>query len=284
MLSWNCAQPQPHRREVPRRELLQRVSQQQRGKLQCLHQRRGTYVTCVTWIAVVHYDGVHYFFSEVDIFRIFLQRKFCWILHRQYHILVVEEKIYSSVSNFVSLYTFFFFCSSVSSMYTLFCASFHIHLFIKSYHPIIYASTAVQDTNYYFDVNAGHLPGALDIFSRFFVDPLFTESATGRELNAIDNENSKNLMSDPWRLIQVCGWERARESGRWGLGRGTYRGYSTVKNTRPSYRYESWLSNCTRKRKYVCALCNFQYCRLDDLVTDREPSYVRGRGYVSRFV
>ncbi|CAM9812921.1 unnamed protein product, partial [Sphacelaria rigidula] len=58
------------------------------------------------------------------------------------------------------------------------------------------AFTSDEDTNYYFDVNAGHLSGALDIFSRFFVDPLFTESATGRELNAIDNENAKNLMSD----------------------------------------------------------------------------------------
>lgn len=61
----------------------------------------------------------------------------------------------------------------------------------------------LQDTNYYFDVNAGHLDGALEIFSRFFVDPLFTESATGRELTAIDNENSKNLNSDPWRIVQV---------------------------------------------------------------------------------
>ncbi|CBJ49276.1 conserved unknown protein [Ectocarpus siliculosus] len=65
------------------------------------------------------------------------------------------------------------------------------------------AFTANEDTNYYFDVNAGHLDGALEIFSRFFVDPLFTESATGRELTAIDNENSKNLNSDPWRIVQV---------------------------------------------------------------------------------
>ncbi|CAN0526709.1 unnamed protein product, partial [Scytosiphon promiscuus] len=59
-----------------------------------------------------------------------------------------------------------------------------------------------QDTNYYFDVNAGHLGSSLDIFSRFFIDPLFTESATGRELTAIDNENSNTLTSDPWRLVQ----------------------------------------------------------------------------------
>ncbi|CAN0354905.1 unnamed protein product, partial [Ectocarpus fasciculatus] len=79
----------------------------------------------------------------------------------------------------------------------------HYNSFLNSNGGSSNAFTANEDTNYYFDVNAGHLDGALEIFSRFFVDPLFTESATGRELTAIDNENSKNLNSDPWRLVQV---------------------------------------------------------------------------------
>eukprot|EP00752_Nemacystus_decipiens_P012492 g11064.t1 len=65
------------------------------------------------------------------------------------------------------------------------------------------AFTSDEHTNYHFDVNAGHLDKALDVFSRFFVDPLFAEGSTGRELTAIDNENSKNLNSDYWRLTQV---------------------------------------------------------------------------------
>jgi hypothetical protein len=40
---------------------------------------------------------------------------------------------------------------------------------------------------YYFDVNAEHLPGALDRFAQFFIAPLFTEAATARELNAVDS-------------------------------------------------------------------------------------------------
>ena len=33
----------------------------------------------------------------------------------------------------------------------------------------------------------------MDRFSQFFVAPLFTESATDRERNAIESEHSKNL-------------------------------------------------------------------------------------------
>ncbi len=36
-------------------------------------------------------------------------------------------------------------------------------------------------------------PGAVDRFAQFFVAPLFTESATQREMNAVNSENDKNL-------------------------------------------------------------------------------------------
>lgn len=55
----------------------------------------------------------------------------------------------------------------------------------------------------YFDVNAGSLPGGLDRFSQFFVSPLFTASATSRELNAIESEHAKNINSDSFRVYQV---------------------------------------------------------------------------------
>lgn len=45
--------------------------------------------------------------------------------------------------------------------------------------------------------------GALDIFSQFFVSPLFTESSTGRELLAVDSEDSKNRTNDSRRMLQV---------------------------------------------------------------------------------
>lgn len=65
------------------------------------------------------------------------------------------------------------------------------------------AYTDSEDTVYYFDVNAEFTEEALDRFSQFFISPLFTQSATSRELNAIDSEHAKNINSDSFRLYQV---------------------------------------------------------------------------------
>jgi len=40
-------------------------------------------------------------------------------------------------------------------------------------------------------------------FAQFFVEPLFTASATEREVNAVNSENDKNLQNDMWRLNQL---------------------------------------------------------------------------------
>ena len=45
--------------------------------------------------------------------------------------------------------------------------------------------------------------GALDRFSSFFKDPLFTPSGAGREINAVDSEHRKNVQQDFWRLGQL---------------------------------------------------------------------------------
>ncbi|XP_045516771.1 insulin-degrading enzyme isoform X1 [Pieris brassicae] len=65
------------------------------------------------------------------------------------------------------------------------------------------ASTAADHTTFYFDVLPSHLGATLDIFAQFFIAPLFTESATGRELSAVDSEHEKNRASDGWRLEQL---------------------------------------------------------------------------------
>lgn len=65
------------------------------------------------------------------------------------------------------------------------------------------AYTAMENTNYYFDITHPYLEGALDRFSQFFVAPLFTETATDRELTAVHNEHGKNIQQDPWRLYQL---------------------------------------------------------------------------------
>lgn len=65
------------------------------------------------------------------------------------------------------------------------------------------AATYPDLTKYYFDVIPEKLPDALDRFSQFFISPLFTESATLREINAVHSEHEKNLASDVWRIRQV---------------------------------------------------------------------------------
>ncbi|KAI8370689.1 Metalloenzyme, LuxS/M16 peptidase-like protein [Radiomyces spectabilis] len=65
------------------------------------------------------------------------------------------------------------------------------------------ASTGTENTNYYFEVGHQWLEGALDRFAHFFIDPLFSDSCTERELRAVDSEHKKNLQSDCWRIAQV---------------------------------------------------------------------------------
>ncbi|RLN57923.1 hypothetical protein BBJ29_009928 [Phytophthora kernoviae] len=65
------------------------------------------------------------------------------------------------------------------------------------------AFTSGRDTNFYFDVGASHLHEALDRFAQFFIAPLFTASATEREMNAVDSESTNYLQDDSWRINQL---------------------------------------------------------------------------------
>jgi insulysin len=76
------------------------------------------------------------------------------------------------------------------------------------------AFTDSEQTVYYMDLeiesvdrgssnNSNKFEEALLRFGSFFTSPLFTESATGREVNAIDSENAKNLQSDTFRYFQL---------------------------------------------------------------------------------
>jgi hypothetical protein len=68
------------------------------------------------------------------------------------------------------------------------------------------AYTASENTVYHFTLQAetdGRLQEGLKRFGSFFTSPLFTEGATGRELNAIESEHAKNLQSDNFRIYQI---------------------------------------------------------------------------------
>ena len=68
------------------------------------------------------------------------------------------------------------------------------------------ASTSFEHTNYYFEIDNAHLPGALGRFSQFFVAPLFNETYVNRERHAVNSEYQARLKSDGSR-----GWDAMKQ-------------------------------------------------------------------------
>uniref|UniRef100_A0A8R1TWN1 Insulin-degrading enzyme n=2 Tax=Onchocerca TaxID=6281 RepID=A0A8R1TWN1_ONCVO len=104
--------------------------------------------------------------------------------------------------------------------------------FISSHGGVTNAYTATDHTNYHFDIAPEHLHGALDRFVQFFLGPQFTESATEREVRAVDSEFSNSLFNDQWRILQV---ERSlskpsHDYGKFGVGNRTTLLVDALKN------------------------------------------------------
>ncbi|MGB1238169.1 MAG: insulinase family protein [Pseudomonadales bacterium] len=68
--------------------------------------------------------------------------------------------------------------------------------FIQSHSGSHNAFTALENTNYYFDIAAESLEPALDRFAQFFISPLFSEKYTNRERNAVHSEYQAKLKDD----------------------------------------------------------------------------------------
>jgi insulysin len=74
---------------------------------------------------------------------------------------------------------------------------------IKKYGGFSNAWTDMFETVYYFSVFNDGIEHIMDIFSRFFIDPLFNEDAVQREINAVNSEHQKNINEDGWREYQI---------------------------------------------------------------------------------
>ena len=74
---------------------------------------------------------------------------------------------------------------------------------IKKYGGFSNAWTDMFETVYYFSVFNDGIEHIMDIFSRFFIDPLFNEDAVQREINAVNSEHQKNINEDGWREYQT---------------------------------------------------------------------------------
>ena len=75
--------------------------------------------------------------------------------------------------------------------------------YLRTYGGYANAYTASDHTNYQLQVLPDGVEGAIDRFAQFFIAPLFTDEYTEREVNAVNSEHQKNIMSDNWRQFRV---------------------------------------------------------------------------------
>lgn len=79
----------------------------------------------------------------------------------------------------------------------------YYHSFMADHGGVSNAFTDVDNTTYYFSIHTEHFDKALDIFSRFFIDPLLNKDAVDREIMAVNAEHIKNLNSDERRTFRI---------------------------------------------------------------------------------
>lgn len=77
------------------------------------------------------------------------------------------------------------------------------HRYLEEHGGMRNACTSSDRTLYMFSINHAGFEGALQRFSHFFISPLFKTSCVQRECNAVDSEFTKNVSSDPWRVMHV---------------------------------------------------------------------------------
>ncbi|KZT12293.1 LuxS/MPP-like metallohydrolase [Laetiporus sulphureus 93-53] len=75
--------------------------------------------------------------------------------------------------------------------------------FISTNGGIRNAATAPSHTYYWFSVGSAFLAGGLARTATFFHSPLFTESLTKREINAVDSEYRRNVQNDTRRVYHI---------------------------------------------------------------------------------
>ena len=74
------------------------------------------------------------------------------------------------------------------------------------------AYTDKEITNYFFDIHYSEFENALDIFSRFFIDPLLSSEKIDKEINAVNSEYEKNLISDNKKKSQIFAFLAKKEN------------------------------------------------------------------------
>lgn len=72
--------------------------------------------------------------------------------------------------------------------------------FVSSHNGYDNAYTDAENTCYYFEVQPSHFDQALDIWSRFYIDPIMSKDSVNREIQAVDSEFNNAQTSDSNRI------------------------------------------------------------------------------------
>ena len=139
--------------------------------------------------------------------------------------------------------------------------------FIQAHGGSKNAATGENYTYYYFTIQNEFFSQALDIFSEFFKEPLFTESATSREMNAVDNEFKKNLSNETRRMLQVMS-EMTRESNpchHFGTGNLQTLDKENIHELLLAY-YEKYYS---ANQMCLCLVGNYSLDELEEMAIDK---------------
>lgn len=65
------------------------------------------------------------------------------------------------------------------------------------------AWTSNRNTQYYFNILPENLPGGLDRFAQFFIEPMFNVELVDRERHAVNSEYQLSIKKDGWRINEV---------------------------------------------------------------------------------
>jgi insulysin len=77
------------------------------------------------------------------------------------------------------------------------------HSFIQTHGGNDNAYTSSDITNYYIEIPSKFLEKGIDMLSWFFRDPLLQEKYIKSEMEIIDSEHNKNILSDMWRVHDI---------------------------------------------------------------------------------
>lgn len=75
--------------------------------------------------------------------------------------------------------------------------------YVTKHHGLFNGYTAINRTAYYFKIDRNYFPHAMEIFSRFFIDPLLNSTFIDKEINSVNSEYEKNLQLDSQRKDHI---------------------------------------------------------------------------------